>query len=220
MNEPAVDTNCPCAHPNNCLGLMIFFCAFRSSDALFQPCHFLFCIHWGFIGVSLVFWHFGSCLRHTHADNLTEVAQASARLQVAFCHAHMSPLFSQTHLDPPTFISAYFAERPPSALFSSYPSNILCCIYTDEAEEDELFCTYGRDDSWCLLQFSAASPGRHSARSPHSCYVLFFRWCSCVWSPWLWGWRGDSFWFLSWSQKWRPWRSDHVSSAFKKIQGQ
>lgn len=175
--------------PNNCLGLMIF-CAFRFSDALFQPCHFLLYIHWGIIGVSLVFWHFGSCLRHTQTTWLRWLKPRPVskwHFVMPTCHPFSARPTLTLPPPPNPHGPAKGKSYKPNHLhfcpfhwglhqlfFSSYPSNILCCTYTGAAEEDELFCTYGRDDSWCLLQFSAASPGQHSSHSTARTVATFF----------------------------------------------
>lgn len=107
----AVKMSCQTYSTDNSLGLIILY---------FLTFSLCFCFPWcsGTSGLA----------SDTHT---TWVPQASARLQVAFCHAHMSPIFSQSHLDAPltvmalqreqapdwmTCIFGHFAERPPSVL--------------------------------------------------------------------------------------------------------
>lgn len=179
----------------------MIFCAFRFSDALFQPCYVLLYIHWGIIGVSLVFWHFGSCLRHTQTTWLRWLKPRPV---------------SKWHFVMPTchpFSARPTLTRPPHgpAKGKSYkPNHLHFCPFhwgLHQRSSPPILQTSSAAHTPMLLRrmscsaltgvilmlaaiFGCLSRSTLIAQhSPHSCYVLFFGWCSCMWSPWLWGWR-------------------------------
>lgn len=198
--------------PHNCPGLMILVCASGFSDALFHLRRLVLHQLKVLAVVPRCFGALGAASDSHRRPDWGGSSLGPPPSGILSC-PHVNPFqpdppqrlpHPHPHTHPPpgpaneeratNWISWFRWEAPPpSALFSSDPSNVLCCVHTDEAEEDELFCTYGNDDSWCLLQFLAASPGLPEQLPCSSPQMMR--------SPWLRGWRVHSFWFLPSSLK-------------------